>query len=381
MVKKLSAQKIITLIVATIALIGLLVLIAGVSNEQAVAGEAFSNGKTSGMSAQKKTASDSSGGYKVADVGSVGKGFESISGSSSAIPSCSDTDGYDENTSGSVSVIDSEGKSYTYDDTCYGDEVREIYCHGDEAKALNIDCTISSDVCYSGACQTISSCTDTDSGSEFDKGRVIQSFSSGSRAVYEDQCKTSTILTEYNCNTNDNNYNLVEVVCDEGCADAACVDTSCSLDSECTAANEICYEGYCVGKADLTLFSLTHYGYGSTKELHTFIGLQNNGETPVTTQEIILTVTFTTSDGTDTMSAKFSDSTLAGASLAESTYMWAMPQGLVDAFEAGETVELILEAEVDANDDHDESNEDNNKLRIDTESGSEYFNYFANVDD
>lgn len=126
---------------------------------------------------------------------------------------CTDTDGLDENTSGSVTDL-----SGTYNDTCFptGLGVTEMYCQGGStgvASGLQVSCA-SGMSCLNGACvqQLLPTCTDSDGGKDVYTGGTVNT----TTTIYYDICNQTSLshVIEYSCNSG--NAKMDNIKCPTG---------------------------------------------------------------------------------------------------------------------------------------------------------------------
>lgn len=145
--------------------------------------------------------------------------------------SCSDSDGglgYD--VVGYVSGRNRWGRRYNRSDSClsgdYEGYVRERYCDGNEARARRYQCPYG---CEDGACklEPKPECTESDKGKDYYlKGITSICYRNEPDSTCKaatDMCKNNDELVEYYCNEGNNDINMQEYVCPNGCKDGACI--------------------------------------------------------------------------------------------------------------------------------------------------------------
>ncbi|MBD3209969.1 hypothetical protein GF318_01155 [Candidatus Micrarchaeota archaeon] len=133
----------------------------------------------------------------------------------SEIETCSDTDGYDIFTEGTVTSMKTE-----FEDRCVDTKLKEFFCEAGEAKSDIIDCPENYKCAYGRCIPGQIKCTDTDGGYNiYQAGKVeIESLID---ATYLDKCTDDDRLREYYCENDD--VVTEDVECPSGCKQGRCL--------------------------------------------------------------------------------------------------------------------------------------------------------------
>lgn len=129
----------------------------------------------------------------------------------SYIQRCTDTDGKDYYT---------YGYAYKYNsiiltDKCFGNRLREAYCHKGMVAYELTDCRFG---CYEDACLIEpQSCIDTDQGKNYYVAGIV----SKAADSFQDSCAMDVLLKEYYCEGN--KVKKVLYMCPNGCENKACL--------------------------------------------------------------------------------------------------------------------------------------------------------------
>jgi hypothetical protein len=147
--------------------------------------------------------------------------------------SCSDSDGINYYSKGTVTVSYSNGSTGTFDDYCWGsDDLRERTCTGNIQSGEDFYCNTT---CTDGKCdigdpvqpKTITSC-DGEYINYYIKDEVVVGYSDGSSETFTDYCTSSTQVMEYYCSGNTFGNRTYDN-CFSGCQDGICHTPDCAI--------------------------------------------------------------------------------------------------------------------------------------------------------
>ncbi|PIN79442.1 hypothetical protein COV16_04185 [Candidatus Woesearchaeota archaeon CG10_big_fil_rev_8_21_14_0_10_34_8] len=274
----------------------------------------------------------------------------------------------------------------TYTDSCTWDDfsrygyLREHWCDGDDSDAANLACD-SDQACYDGACRTIDSCSDSDGDDGYEYGTVTMSYTTdgvSNSVEYSDTCSGSDYVTEYLC---DNIYLESDLVkCDLGydCVDGACVEETCTSDSDCSDFGYHCGdESVCVKYPDFAISDVEVYAYEAiaTNKVRLFLSVKNNGGESAKVNKISYLFAYYYDSGVGTDFGTFYNTQpIAAGDTLVIEKGWDY-NDMISALADGETVRLSYTIQVDYDDDTGEVYESNNKATGTLISGQKGFTF------